>query len=441
MAMFEMQDGGATAENAWDALVNDSPERRAAENNSESLQTMHSYYNRQVTGEDGYHYLKYFFDKYISQKSTVSVASFGSGSGFLEPILYQHGFQSAQIFGYELNHSLVRTANEYASRNTLGALSYKIADLNKPDLPLRAFDVGIFFHSLHHIEDLEKCLESVSNAIRGDGYLLVIEFVGENFQQWTDAQIEQASRFLALIPDKYRTLADGTLKSVSRRPSVEEVVFYDPSESVRSKNILDVLDLYFDKMELVSLGGSILNHVFEGIASNFDESNSIDVDLIKCLQFLEQWFELSGVVSTDFVFGVYRPKAVVLISSSGDEEDSEYSGVSHCESAWRWTDSPSVVINLADDLPRAITLVIDYIGVYEPVVGQCISVYVGDQKQQFVASPDGGCVELGFEVVPGSRSIVIDIPGASSPISRGESADERLLGLRIVSVTERIVLA
>jgi len=437
--MLERQGGAATAENAWNNLLNDSPDWRVKKNKSGSLQATHCYYNRQVTGEDAKHYLRYFHEKYVSDKAALTVASFGSGSGFLEPVLYQHGFQGARIVGYELNPVLVSSANEKAARSGLDKLEYRVADLNRPDLPVCVFDVGIFFHSLHHVENLEECLKTVAKAIRGDGYLLVVEFVGENFQQWTDAQIEQASRILALLPDKYKALPDGSLKISPNRPSVEEVIFNDPSESIRSKDILGVLDRYFDRMELVSLGGSVLNHVFEGIASNFDESDPVDADLIRCLQSLEQWFERSGIVSTDFVFGVYSPRATVLVSSSGDAESSSYSGISSVEPGWRWTEATSVTISVKEDLPKRLVLVIDYAGCYAPVAGSCVKVSIADRALQFVASPDGGCLELCFDMAQACRTIVIDIPDAVSPYSRKESADSRVLGLRILSVSIRVV--
>lgn len=429
----------ATAENAWSELVNDSPAWRVSKNNSGSLQTMHCYYNRQVSGDDGYHYLRYFFDKYLSAKSAISVASFGSGSGFLEPVLYQHGFQGAQIVGYELNPVLVNAANESAVRNGFESLRYEVADLNCPDLPKRKFDVGIFFHSLHHVENLEGCLDSVSDAIRGDGYLLVVEFVGENFQQWTDVQIAQASKILSFLPDKYKTLNDGTLKTTPRRPSVEEVVFHDPSESVRSKDILSVLDAHFDKVELVSLGGSVLNHVFEGIALNFDENKNEDVELIKCLQSLEQWLERAGMVSTDFVLGVYRQKPVILVSLSSVAVGSECKGISQSEGEWRWTDSPVVVIRTPEKLPGDFLLVVDYEGAYETVVDQRVSVCIGGQHRQFVAIREGGCAELLFENVQNCDLIEIKIPNACSPISRGESIDQRVLGIRVKSIAMRVL--
>jgi len=435
--MSEMLGGGAAAKSAWDNLIDDSSEWRVAKNNSGSLQAMHRYYNRQVTGNDGYHYLRYFFDKYLALKPSMTLASFGSGSGFLEPLLYQHGFSGAEVVGYELNPLLVSFANERAALGGWEKLSYKVADLNHPALPLRRFDVGVFFHSLHHVENLEECLESVSKAIRGDGFLLVVEFVGENFQQWTDEQIELAAKILAILPERYRRLIGGAVKSTARRPSVEEVVFHDPSESVRSKDILDVLDIYFDKIELVSLGGSVLNHVLEGIALNFDESKSGDVRLIECLQSLEQWYEQSGLISVDFVFGVYRPKPTHLVSLV--EGVGDFSGVSNVEGSWRWTDSPAVVMRSPGILPDRFLLVVDYDGAYETVVGQRVSVYVGRQHRQFIALREGGCVELLFEGVSGCELIEIDIPAASSPRSRGESADERALGIRLKSISMRIL--
>ena len=49
----------------------------------------------------------------------------------------------------------------------------------------------------------------------------------------------------------------------------------------------------------------MLNHVLEGIAQNFDEKNEQDKRLIRILQDLEEWLELNGYITPDFVFGVY----------------------------------------------------------------------------------------------------------------------------------------
>ncbi|USE79474.1 class I SAM-dependent methyltransferase [Cupriavidus gilardii] len=277
-------------------------------NNASALQTMHAYYNRLATGSASQHYLSYFHQKYLAGKQDIEIGSFGSGGGHLERTLVEMGFQAKSIQGYELNPTLVQSANEKAAAMGATHLSYQVADLNAPKLAPRSIDLGIFFHSLHHVTNLEICLGVVAEAIKDDGYLLIVDFVGKNYQQWSDEQIQYATDFLRILPAKYRLSMDGKLvKTKPRRPSIKEVIAGDPSEAVRSEDILVTLEQYFERLEFKSLGGSILNHVFDGIANNFDETKEGDVRLIHLLQGLEEWLESEGYISPDFVFAVYRP--------------------------------------------------------------------------------------------------------------------------------------
>lgn len=297
-----------SATNAWDHLVDDGTAKRFSANNASALVSMHAYYNRLTTGKPEYHFLQYFFDTYLAGRDSFSIGSFGSGGGHLERTLVEMGIRASSIKGYELNPTLVQAANEKAKQIGADGLSYHITDLNAPSFEPDSFDVGIFFHSLHHVENLEGCLSEVASAIKEDGYLLIVDFVGRNFHQWSDEQIRYATDFLRILPKKYRLSIDKKIaKSVPRRPSIKEVIAADPSEAVRSEDILSVLPMHFQCIEQKSLGGSILNHVFDGIASNFDENKQSDTRLIRILQDLEEWFESEGYVSPDFIFAVYRP--------------------------------------------------------------------------------------------------------------------------------------
>ncbi|MCT9017149.1 class I SAM-dependent methyltransferase [Cupriavidus gilardii] len=298
-----------TAENAWDHLAEDVDIRRFTAGNAPSLATMHAYYNRRVTGDPNVHFLQYFKDRYIAGRPNIRMASFGSGSGHLERSLISNfGYECVAIDGYELNPKLVDVSNSKAKEIGAHHLRYEVADLNAIQVPASAYDVAVFFHSLHHVENLEHCLDQVRTCLKPGGVLLLVDYIGKNRLQFTDEQLRYATTLLHLIPAKYRLSKDGkTTKSAASRQPVHEVIAEDPSEAVRSEDIIPTVEQRFERIEFHSLGGSVLNHVFKGIAGNFDESNQADLDMIRLLQGMEEWLERNGHVPPDFVFAVYRP--------------------------------------------------------------------------------------------------------------------------------------
>ncbi|MBR8059217.1 class I SAM-dependent methyltransferase [Burkholderia dolosa] len=286
--------------------MDDTQHRRFVENQASSLKAMHAYYNRRVVGHENLHYLHYFLQKYLSGRSNLAIGSFGSGGGHLERTLIDMGFPCASIEGFELNPRLVEASNKKAAEIGAYQVKYFESDLNNPNLPTGRYDLGIFFHSLHHVERIEECLVAVKESLKDDGLLLVVDFVGATQHQWTDQQLAVAQGLLQALPKRYRVVGNEQhVKSKLRRPSVREVVRADPSEAIRSEAILPALRAQFKELELKSLGGTILNHLFGGIAGNFNEEKEEDRRLIRILQDMEQWFEEVGYLSPDFIFAVY----------------------------------------------------------------------------------------------------------------------------------------
>lgn len=297
------------ADNAWDRLMDETQHRRFVESHASALKGMHAYYNRRVVGHENLHYLHYFLQKYLAGRSNLAIGSYGSGGGHLERTLIDMGFPCALIEGFELNPRLVDASNKKAAEIGAPHLKYYVSDLNNPNLPVGRYDVGIFFHSLHHVERVEECLAAAKESLKDDGLLLVVDFVGATQHQWTDQQLAIAQGLLQALPKRYRVVGNRRqIKSKIRRPSICEVVRADPSEAIRSEDLLPALRAQFNELELKSLGGTILNHVFGDIAGNFDEEREEDRRLIRILQDLEQWFEEGGYLRPDFVFGVYSKK-------------------------------------------------------------------------------------------------------------------------------------
>jgi hypothetical protein len=89
------------------------------------------------------------------------------------------------------------------------------------------------------------------------------------------------------------------------------MVAADPSEAVRSADILTALNLFFEVIEQRDIGGTLLHLALGDIAQNFDATEAED------RRYLEQLFELEDrmlaerSINSDFVVvtAVPRPAA------------------------------------------------------------------------------------------------------------------------------------
>jgi hypothetical protein len=88
-------------------------------------------------------------------------------------------------------------------------------------------------------------------------------------------------------------------------PTVRSLQALDPSEAIRSAEIVPLLESYFEIVELKALGGSILQFLLVDIAGNFeDEAGG---QLLDMLFAVEDALMASGDLATDFAFIVAVP--------------------------------------------------------------------------------------------------------------------------------------
>ncbi len=294
--------------NYWNFLSNRDAIKYRNRVNMGGLALMHEYYNYLVTGSRENNYLEYFWNKYFKGKNP-RVASLGCGNGHLERNLARFKCAYSQIDGYEINPTLVDYANQEARTNNFNSIRYFKADLNNLTLKI-SYDLIIFFHSLHHVENLEACLDSVKSSLSESGIVLVVDFVGPSRFQWTDSQIFHAQSLLDLLPEELKIDCSSEkkriLKTKIERQTVEYIVFGDPSEAVRSSDIMETIKNRFSIVEYKPMGGTILNLLFHNIAGNFKEDNLLVMSLILSFQKFEETLIKESILPSDFVFLVLK---------------------------------------------------------------------------------------------------------------------------------------
>ena len=258
-----------------------------------------------ISGQAHVGWLEYVARKYYSSPVPTAL-SLGCGGGGLE----RHGLQLkiAQRFdGLDVSEDALQLAKEEAVKSgQLESINYTVANLNKLEFGENSYDAVFASQSVHHIEALEHYMQQVSRCLKPGGYFIINEFVGPNQFQWTDVQLQHCQRLLEEIPESYRQMIrEPGVKHSVERPTIEFMNGYDPTEAIRSADIITELEKQFEIVERRDFGGTLLHLVLDNIAGNLSDSNE-GKKMLRNLFAEEQRLIASGEIDSDFTLLVAR---------------------------------------------------------------------------------------------------------------------------------------
>ncbi|MGC8878591.1 MAG: class I SAM-dependent methyltransferase, partial [Anaerolineae bacterium] len=313
--------------------------------------------NAKITGDPQIDWIAYTLHKYFNGRLPLQrCLSLGCGTGHLERTLARYG-AFVQCDAYDVADRSLRIARELAESNGLSSINYYLADVNQIVLPSCVYDAVWIHGAMHHFTQLEHICEQISRAIRPGGYLILNEYVGPNRFQFPIRQKQVANCSLQLLPERYRRIVreaiemelerspfkrglgwsihrlfdkvrDGDVLAAIRRritihfasratrgplkstivfPTARDVAAADPSEAIRSADIIPVLQRYFKIVEQKGWGGNILQFLLSGIAGNFAADDQTAQLLLRMLLNIEDTLIQCGEFESDFAFIVAQP--------------------------------------------------------------------------------------------------------------------------------------
>jgi SAM-dependent methyltransferase len=303
-----------------------------------------------------------YFDGKLPLDRCLSLAC---GEGRLERYLAQLGM-FRQCDAFDVSEESISMASSKAELAGIHGIHYEVADINELKLDRSVYDAIFIDSGAHHFENLEHVFQELACALKPGGLLLLNEYVGPNRFQFPERQKEIASLCLRLIPRRYRilpaitpvTIPDGvSLSAVNVRRGIlwafgrlidklrdrglkevvarrfrkafvsksgpgatkDEISFtlprdvssIDPSEAVRSEDIMPVISQFFEIVERRDWGGSILQFLLSDIAGNFKDEDPESIAIIKMLANIEEMLIRSGELQSDFAFIVAQPRESV----------------------------------------------------------------------------------------------------------------------------------
>jgi 2-polyprenyl-3-methyl-5-hydroxy-6-metoxy-1,4-benzoquinol methylase len=266
---------------------------------------------RSCAGRDYPSWVDYCLSEFMPALPAQRMLSVGCGQGALERQLHALGaFQECDAF--DIASGAIDQARTAAASAGMFSINYRACDIEEISLGEAIYDAVWFNGSLHHIEALESVLERVRAALKPNGLLFVHEYVGANHFDFSQTQKEAIERAFLLIPPAYRKSFlvhnYGETAMTAPLPDPVEVARADPSEAVRSSQILPTVNAFFDILALNPSGGSLMQFLLSGIAGNFRADTPKSMAVLEMLFCIEDTLIDTGALASDFVVCAARPK-------------------------------------------------------------------------------------------------------------------------------------
>lgn len=273
---------------------------------------VHERLNRFASGVAEKHRFHYFMEKYCHGRMPFErVLTLACGRGQLE--------RGLSPCNFAVTHEAVDIAEaaiediQLAKTAGLTHIAYEVADLNTIELPPGRYDVVFGVSAVHHVARLEHLFDQVSQSLKPGGYFFIDESIGPSQFQWTTEQLNAVNDAIANLPRAFKECVDRPkeMKSPVFRLTIEEMNSTDPSEAIRSAEILPLLSQEFDIVEFIGCGGSLLHLLLEDIAGNLSESNPESMRYLEALFALEDRLIQSGKLQHDFAVIIARNKTQI----------------------------------------------------------------------------------------------------------------------------------
>lgn len=312
--------------------------------------------NHKVSGRAGVDWVHYTLERYFSERLPLEhCLSLGCGEGGLERQLACLGaFQHCDA--YDIAAGSIEKARSAAAAAGYGHIQYAVCDLNSLTLPACRYDAVWALGAIHHLDRLDHVFAQIGTTLKPGGLFILNEYVGPTRFQFSARQRQVIQSCFGLLPSDYRRLtrpAIGQDRTVSRQrdwrwvarrltdklrdgdligavwrqlqkrrairqgarpvksgldlPSARSVQAVDPSEAIRSADILPLLRRNFEIVELKPLGGTILQFLLADIAGNFQDKTG--ERLLDMLFTIEDTLLDCGDLDSDFAYIVAAQRA------------------------------------------------------------------------------------------------------------------------------------
>lgn len=140
---------------------------------------VHERWNQLITGDKMISYEQYICNKYLKNKSKLTLLSLGSGTCSHE-ITYAKQPQFSQVTCVDFAEEPLKEAKNISSQQGILNIDFIVKSVNDFYIDEKAYDIILFHSSLHHFKNIPELLSRVQKGLKGDGFLVINDYVGPN---------------------------------------------------------------------------------------------------------------------------------------------------------------------------------------------------------------------------------------------------------------------
>jgi hypothetical protein len=139
------------------------------------------------------------------------------------------------------------------------------------------------------MQDTDAAIAWSKERLIDGGAFIMDDFVGPNRFQWSELNLEFASKVRELLPDSLLCHPTDPSRQLTRKmapPNIDQLIARDPTEAADSESILPSLMKHFPNADVVLTGGCIFDLALHDAIGNFDDME--DSPLLKSLLLLDE---------------------------------------------------------------------------------------------------------------------------------------------------------
>jgi SAM-dependent methyltransferase len=275
---------------------------------AESGYVLSHYIHPLISGSPDRGWFVWTAENFLQDKPYERALVLGCGCGNVERHahildLFEH-FDAYDISKAAIQEAVRQSRKEEYSQRVI----YRCENFIQTEFPAGAYDAVYMDMTLHHVKELERLLDKIRKTKKREACFILHEYIGPNRFQWSDVQIEEGNRILNLLPENLRVDYDtGEIKRKFERPLLSQMIMNDPSEAIRSADIVNLVSSEFEQLARRDYGGTVLHPLLHNIIHNFrPESVPEHAEALDMLFEEEQKLIKKGVLQSDFALFVLR---------------------------------------------------------------------------------------------------------------------------------------
>lgn len=233
----------------------------------------------------------------IFKTPAKNMLAIGSGLAGVEEWYVICGFVENCV-AYEASQVAVDKANERIKNNNReDKIQVICGDVLDADIPDETYDVVFVQAAIHHFFEIEEMYKFMHRVLKPGGLLLFDEYVGPDHLIFDDFTLDLMDEIDSCLSEKYRfDSPHNEFRTGVRRPTLKQMIEMDPSEGVHSSHILPLTYQYFEIIERLDYGGTILRPFFTGILNNFNFEKPEDQTIIRLIVLLEKLLTKHSII-------------------------------------------------------------------------------------------------------------------------------------------------